>query len=198
MKLVVGLGNPGRKYAGTRHNIGFEVVGELARRHSGGAAPRRDFEAELWEVLIGGMRVLLAAPQTYMNLSGRSVRRVVDFYKLPLEALLVVCDDMNLPPGRLRLRAAGSAGGQKGLKNIIDQLGSEEFGRLRVGIGPPPAGIDGADYVLMRVPAGERAVLEEAVPAAADGVEAWIRKGAVAAMNDVNAPRRGAAEAGES
>lgn len=188
MKLVVGLGNPGRKYARTRHNIGFEVLAEFARRHAA-AAPRTDFEAEVTEVAIDGERVILAAPQTYMNLSGRSVRRVVDFYKLPLEHLLVVCDDLNLPPGRLRLRAAGSAGGQKGLQNIIEQLGTEQFSRLRLGIGRPPPPIDAVDYVLMRIPSGEREILQRAVEDAAGAVEAWVRKGVAAAMNEVNGPR---------
>jgi PTH1 family peptidyl-tRNA hydrolase len=190
MKLVVGLGNPGRKYVGTRHNVGFEVLAELTRRH-GAAAPRTDFDAQVTEVAIDGERVILAAPQTYMNISGRSVRRVVDFYKLPLEQLLVVCDDLNLPPGRLRLRAAGSAGGQKGLQNIIDQLGTEQFARLRLGIGRPPPPIDAVDYVLMRFPAGEREFLQNAVADAAGAVEAWVRKGVAAAMNEVNGPRSG-------
>src|SRR5690349_12898386 len=122
MKLIVGLGNPGRKYAGTRHNIGFEVLAELGRRNQA-AAPRSAFEAEISEVAIAGERVLLASPQTFMNLSGRSVRKILDFYKLEHSDLLVICDDLNLPTGRLRLRAAGSAGGQKGLQNIIEHLG---------------------------------------------------------------------------
>ena len=110
MKIVVGLGNPGAKYRGTRHNIGFEVVAELAHRHGGGP-PTQKHEAELVEIFLAGEKVLLVAPQTYMNLSGRSVWPLVDFYKLPLTDLLVICDDLNLDVGRLRLRASGSAGG---------------------------------------------------------------------------------------
>ena len=187
MKLVVGLGNPGRKYAGSRHNVGFDVVAQLARRFNA-PAPRSDFQAEVTEAAIHGERVLLAAPQTYMNLSGRSVRQIVDFYKLPLDQLLVVCDDLNLPPGRLRLRASGSAGGQKGLQNIIEHLGTEEFPRLRLGIGRPPPPIDAVDYVLMRFPADERELMAAAIEEAAAAVELWVRVGTAAAMNQVNAP----------
>jgi PTH1 family peptidyl-tRNA hydrolase len=186
MKLVVGLGNPGRKYAGTRHNLGFDVVAVLAR-HSGAPAARSNFQAEVTETALQGERVLLAAPQTYMNLSGRSVRQIVDFYKLPLDDLLVVCDDLNLPPGRLRLRASGSAGGQKGLQNIIEQLGTGNFPRLRLGIGRPPPPIDAVDYVLMRFPVEERELMATAVEQAAEAVELWVRVGTSAAMNEVNA-----------
>ena len=115
MKVVVGLGNPGSKYQNTRHNVGFQVVGELALRHAA-SKPRVKFEAETAEVHQDGEKLLLVAPQTYMNHSGRSVAKLVDFYKLPLEQLVIVCDDMNLPTGQLRLRKTGSAGGQKGLK----------------------------------------------------------------------------------
>jgi PTH1 family peptidyl-tRNA hydrolase len=188
MKLVVGLGNPGRKYAGTRHNVGFDVVALLARRFNA-PAPRSDFQAEVTEAAIHGERALLAAPQTYMNLSGRSVRQIVDFYKLPLDQLLIVCDDLNLPPGRLRLRASGSAGGQKGLQNIIEHLGTEDFPRLRLGIGRPPPQIDAVDYVLMRFPTEERELIARAVEQAADAVDVWVRVGTSAAMNQVNAAR---------
>jgi PTH1 family peptidyl-tRNA hydrolase len=186
MHLVVGLGNPGRKYNGTRHNIGFVVLAELARRH---AAPdaRSGFEAEVTETTIAGRRTLLAAPQTYMNLSGRSVQQIVTFYKLPLEDLLVVCDDMNLPAGKLRLRKSGSAGGQKGLQNIIDQLGTQDFSRLRIGIGRPPENIDAVDYVLTRFRSDEKELMDDAVSDAASAVETWLRDGADAAMNSINA-----------
>ncbi|HEX6987097.1 MAG TPA: aminoacyl-tRNA hydrolase, partial [Planctomycetaceae bacterium] len=111
MKLVVGLGNPGPEYRRTRHNVGFEVVEELSRRHAN-TSPQRRFDGEVVEIFLGGEKVLLLAPLTYMNLSGRSVGAAVEFYKLPLEDVLIVCDDLNLEPGRLRLRADGSAGGQ--------------------------------------------------------------------------------------
>jgi PTH1 family peptidyl-tRNA hydrolase len=186
MKIVVGLGNPGAKYRGTRHNVGFETLAELAKRHSG-SVPTLKHEAELVETYLGGEKVLLVAPQTYMNLSGKSVWPLVDFYKLPLEDLLVVCDDLNLDVGRLRLRASGSAGGQKGLQNIIQVLGSEEFPRLRIGIGRPPGRMDASDYVLARFLSEERETIDHAILAAADGVELWVKEGCDKAMSKVNA-----------
>jgi len=126
MKVVVGLGNPGSKYQNTRHNVGFQVVGELAQRY-GVSKPRVKFEAEIAEVVLSGEKLLLVAPQTYMNNSGRSVAKLVDFYKLPLEQLMIVCDDLNLPTGQLRLRKTGSAGGQKGLMDILQSLGGRQI-----------------------------------------------------------------------
>lgn len=186
MKIVVGLGNPGAKYRGTRHNVGFEVVADLARRHGGGN-PTLKHEAELVEIFVGGEKILLVAPQTYMNLSGKSVWPLVDFYKLPLDDLLVVCDDLNLDPGRLRLRASGSAGGQKGLKDIINRLGSQDFARLRIGIGRPPGRAKAEDYVLGKFFPEERELMEGTILAAADGVETWVREGCESAMNQINA-----------
>ena len=186
MKIVVGLGNPGAKYRGTRHNVGFETLAELAKRH-GGSTSTLKHEAELVEIFLGGDKILLVAPQTYMNLSGRSVWPLVDFYKLPLEELLVVCDDLNLDVGRLRLRAKGSAGGQKGLQNIIQRLGSEEFARLRIGIGRPPGRMNSADYVLAKFLSEERETIDHAILSAADGVEWWVKEGCETAMNKINA-----------
>lgn len=186
MKIVVGLGNPGPKYRGTRHNVGYEVVRELAERHGGGV-PTIKHEAALVEVFFAGEKLLLVAPETFMNLSGRSVWPLVDFYKLPLDDLLIVCDDLNLDTGRLRLRASGSAGGQKGLAHIIQQLGSEDFPRLRIGIGRPPGRMDPADYVLAKFRSEEREIMDLAVKSAADGVESWIEEGCEKAMNKVNA-----------
>ena len=147
MKLVVGLGNPGRRYQQTRHNIGWAVLAELARKFAAGPAKRR-FQGEVVEADLEGQKALLLTPWTYMNLSGASVLAARDFYKIPNEDMLVVCDDLNLPVAKLRFRAAGSSGGQKGLEDIIRRLGSEEFARLRIGIGSPPEGWDWADYVL--------------------------------------------------
>ncbi len=186
MKLVVGLGNPGRKYEATRHNIGFAVVAVVGRRW--GAGPVRSaFRGETADVQIDAERVLLLCPHTYMNRSGQSVLAARDFYKLQNQDLLVVCDDFNLPLGRLRARARGSAGGQRGLEDIIRVLGSEEFCRLRVGIGPPPAGWDPADYVLSRFREEEREEVELAVQRAADAVEVWVTEGIDACMNRFNA-----------
>ncbi len=193
LKLVVGLGNPGRKYERTRHNIGFEVLAELARRHMAPAAKVR-FECAFTEIILRGNRVFLAAPQTYMNLSGRAVRQIIDFYRIPIGELLVVCDDINLDTGRVRLRASGTAGGQKGLNNIIQQLGTNDFSRLRIGVGRPPGRMDSADYVLSKFMKSEYETMEHAVIQAADCVELWAREGVQAAMNEVN---RGPADRSE-
>ncbi|MBW3541594.1 MAG: aminoacyl-tRNA hydrolase [Planctomycetes bacterium] len=187
MKVVVGLGNPGPAYRKTRHNVGFEVVAELTRRH-GGASPSVRYDAEIVEIFDGGEKVLLVAPQTYMNESGRAVAPLVSWYQLPLENLLVVCDDLNLPCGRLRLRGSGSDGGQKGLRSIIQRLGSEEFARLRIGIGRPPGRMAATDYVLGRFTSEQREEIDHVLALAADGVERWLREGLDAAMNAVNAP----------
>lgn len=185
MKIVAGLGNPGRKYLGTRHNVGFEVVEELAKRFSASGSKTR-FEAETTEILVGGERVLLLAPQTYMNLSGRAVRAAVDFYKVPLSDLLVICDDLNLEAGRLRLKGSGTAGGQKGLQNIIDQLGTTEFPRLRIGIGRPPAGFDVVNYVLQTFSKTERPDILDAVWKACSATESWAQEGLDSTMNRYN------------
>ena len=187
MKVVVGLGNPGREYEHTRHNVGFRVAAELARRH-GASRPKLRFDAEIAEAALGTQKLLLVRPQTFMNASGRCVRQLVDFYQLPLTDLLVVCDDMNLEVARLRLRPGGSAGGQKGLADILRQLGTEEFSRLRLGIGRPSGKMRGTDYVLARFSADEAKEIEHAVLEAADGVETWAERGLDAAMNQVNAP----------
>ena len=137
MKLIVGLGNPGRKYQGTRHNIGFEVVLELAARYQAGSF-RRKFNGKVNEVRVGETPALLLLPTTYMNLSGSSVLAARDFYRIPTEEVLVVCDDFNLSLAQLRFRARGSAGGQKGLADILRRLGTQEVSRLRFGVGAPP------------------------------------------------------------
>jgi peptidyl-tRNA hydrolase, PTH1 family len=193
MKIVVGLGNPGRQYEGTRHNVGFAVLAELARRHLA-PAPKIKFEAEYTEVRIADEKCLLVAPQTYMNLSGRSVQQFVKFFQLPLEDLLVVCDDLNLDVGRLRLRRSGSAGGQKGLNDIIQRLGTQQFARLRIGIGRPLPKMDAADYVLSRFRSNEAQPVEDAILAAADGVESWVERGLESTMNRMNAPVAGRPE----
>jgi len=185
MKVLVGLGNPGRKYAETRHNVGFEVVAELARRH-GASKPKVRFEAEISEAPVGGDRLLLVAPQTFMNASGRTVRQLVDFYQLSVSDLLVVCDDINLPLAKLRMRRSGSAGGQKGLENVVLHLGTQNVPRLRIGIGLPPPGRDSADYVLDRFRKAEREAIDVAIATAADAVEAWLAEGIDRAMNRFN------------
>jgi PTH1 family peptidyl-tRNA hydrolase len=185
MKLVVGLGNPGRKYQGTRHNVGFAILAELVRRT--GAGPGRfNYDAELVETSLGGAKTLLAAPQTFMNLSGSSVLRLRDFYKLAHEDLLVVCDDFNLPLGRLRLRTGGTAGGQKGLSDILRRLSSDDVPRLRIGVGSPPAGYDAADFVLSKFRPDEQPEIELAIVRAADAVIDWASQGIAPTMNKYN------------
>ena len=185
MKLVVGLGNPGRKYEGTRHNVGFRVIAELARKHGQGK-PKQAFQGEVVEALLDNQRALLLCPHTLMNLSGGSVLEARDFYKIPHEDLLIVSDDMNLSLGKLRFRGSGSSGGQKGLEDVIRRLGSDQVPRLRIGIGGPPSGRDGADFVLGRFTKVELPEIEEAIWRAADAVEVWAREGLATSMNRYN------------
>jgi PTH1 family peptidyl-tRNA hydrolase len=185
MKLIVGLGNPGKKYEGTRHNVGFAIVDRLAARFGDGVTKEK-FAGRLMEATIAVERVLLLWPETFMNLSGTSVRPALEFYKMEVADLLVVCDDFNLPLGKLRFRGEGSAGGQKGLADIAQRLGTEDFSRLRLGIGPVPEWWDGADFVLGRFEAAERDAMEAAIERAADGVECWAAKGLAASMNEFN------------
>lgn len=185
VKLVVGLGNPGLKYRGTRHNVGYDVIAELARRCNAGR-PRNRFAGETVDVVLSGVRVLLLSPTTYMNRSGRSVAEAGGFFKLCPDDILVVCDDLSLPLGKLRLRSKGSSGGHKGLEDIIRNLGTENFPRLRVGIGSPPQGVDAAEYVLTRFSAEEREVIHGAVTRACDAVTVWVAQGIDACMNRYN------------
>jgi len=184
MKLIVGLGNPGRRYQGTRHNSGARVIDTLARRHR--VALREEGWADVGALTLDGARVLLARPQTYVNVSGTAVADLRRRHRLPLENLLVAFDDLDLPVGQIRLRAKGGHGGHNGMRSIIETLGSEEFARLRVGIGRPPEGVDPADYVLSRFSKEEQAQLDEAVERAADAVEAFVRRGIEAAMSAFN------------
>ncbi len=185
MKLVVGLGNPGPKYAGTRHNVGFDVIAQLAKKHGDGRT-RSKFTAELMEARIGGEKIVLMSPLTYMNESGRSVQPARDFYKLALEDVLVVCDDLSLPVAKLRFRPGGSAGGQKGLADILRRLGSQEVPRLRIGIGQTPPGWDAAAYVLGKFAAEERAEVELAIQRAATAVADWVDHDTAFCMNRYN------------
>jgi len=184
MKLIVGLGNPGRRYQGTRHNIGARVIDTLARRHH--VALREEGWADVGALALDGARALLARPQTYVNVSGTAVADLRRRHRLPLENLLVAFDDLDLPVGQIRLRAQGGHGGHNGMRSIIEALGSEEFARLRVGIARPPEGVDPADYVLSRFSKEEQAQLDEAVERAADAVEAFVRRGIEAAMSAFN------------
>ena len=184
--LVVGLGNPGSKYWNTRHNVGFMTADALGEKLNK-PIQRLKFKALTNVVEYGGCRVLLMKPVTYMNLSGEAVRPLADYLKIPPERVLVVSDEVALVPGRLRMRASGSAGGHNGLKNIILHLGTENFPRLRVGVGSPPhPDYDMADWV-MGVPRGEdAAALEKAEERAADAIECCVQQGIDRAMNRYN------------
>jgi PTH1 family peptidyl-tRNA hydrolase len=184
-KLIVGLGNPGKRYEGTRHNVGFEVLRQVISSTQA-EGPRAKFEGELYEGTWAGTKLLLLAPHTFMNLSGRSVRAAVQYLQLPLSEILVVCDDFNLPLGRLRFRPGGSSGGQRGLENIIQELGSPEFPRLRIGIGPLPPLMDATDFVLGRFSQEEKLVLQPILETAAKAVLDWISLGTTVCMHRYN------------
>ena len=184
MKLVVGLGNPGRSYEKTRHNVGFFVADQLASLDST-ATWTKGFEGLVADVRIASEKVKLLKPTTFMNRSGRSVREAFDFYKVDLGSLLVVCDDFSLKLGKFRFRPKGSSGGQNGLKDIALQLGTDDFARLRVGIGSPGLR-DPADFVLSEFSASEKSLVDDCVIEAARAVEWWCRDGIDVAMNEFN------------
>ena len=185
MKIVVGLGNPGKQYEDTRHNVGWMVLDRLAERAGlTGRARARDAAATV-HGRYNDLDLMLVKPTTYMNLSGTAVRKVLARQRVPLEDMLVVVDDFDLPLGRIRVRAVGSAGTHNGLRSIIGELGSQRFARLRVGIGPPLRAAK--DHVLSRFSAGERDTLEQVIDAAADAIEDWAHDGAARAANKWNA-----------
>jgi peptidyl-tRNA hydrolase, PTH1 family len=185
MKLVVGLGNHGSKYEGTRHNAGYAVVDRLAEM-LGPVQFRRQFAGRIASAKQGDQKVLLLKPETYMNQSGQSVQPALAFYRLPVEDLLVICDDLNLPVGKIRIRKGGSDGGQKGLRSLTQHLATTEYPRLRVGIGAAPSGIDAADYVLSRFTRDERKQMDLAIDQAADAVVTWCESGIESCMNRFN------------
>jgi len=191
LRLIVGLGNPGRAYQKTRHNIGFLCVDALARDW-GLTFSRRRARAEVAEGMAGGRRVILAKPQTFMNDSGEAVRALMKRSNLTPADLLVIADDLDLPFGRPRLRGEGSSGGQRGIQSIINQLGTNQFPRLRVGIGRPPPGVDPIDYVLTPFNAAEAAELPALLDRVVHGVDVLLAEGLDAAMNVVNAALRSA------
>ncbi len=184
MKLIVGLGNPGAEYAGTRHNVGFEVIDELSRRHSISVA-KRQFKAVLGEGTIDGERVILSRPMTYMNLSGDAVAEITRYYKIELSDIIVVLDDVALPIGRLRLRLQGSAGGHNGLANILDRLQSKEIARIRIGVGSPRPG-QLVNHVLSRFSSDDVPLIKDAVQLASDSIELAVKSGFELAMNRFN------------
>lgn len=185
MKLVAGLGNPGGRHRGTRHNVGFEVIDLLARRHG------LEFETALTDALQARWRrddgvVLLVKPLTYMNVSGQAVGSIGRFFKVDLPDLLIVCDDVNLPLGRLRVRASGSEGGHNGLRSIAEHLGTIDYARLRIGVGRGDLRRELADHVLATFEAEEQPGIDAAIARAADAVETWVSDGLAKTMNVFN------------
>jgi PTH1 family peptidyl-tRNA hydrolase len=193
MKLVVGLGNPERSYNGTRHNVGFEVVDQLASR-LGWTKPgdfdrvaRSKFDGLAFDGVVGNEKLVLLKPTTYMNLSGRSVQSAMAFYQLSPRDIMVVLDDLALPVGRLRIRGSGSSGGHNGLKDIERALATSDYPRLRIGIDPAPPRVAGKDYVLGKFTPEQRQLLEPTLARACGAIVTWIDKGLNAAMNEFNA-----------
>ena len=186
MYIIVGLGNPGKKYEGTRHNMGFDVIDRLVYKNNIPCSGSK-FHSVYGTGMIGTEKVVLAKPLTYMNLSGTAVRELVDFYKIdPESELIVISDDVDLEPGRLRIRKQGSAGGQNGLRHIVQCLGTQKFIRIRVGTGSKPEGWELADWVLSRFTMDDRALVDDAIVRAADAVAAICTDGIDKAMNVYN------------
>jgi PTH1 family peptidyl-tRNA hydrolase len=186
MKLVVGLGNPGKKYDGTRHNVGFVVVDLLAKSPSVGSFQER-FDADMAEWREDADKILLMKPLTFMNLSGQAVRQVIDFYQIEHKDLLVICDDMALPLGKLRFRARGTHGGHNGLRDIQQHLGTTEYSRLRIGVDVPDKERDAVDHVLGKFKPSEKPVIEDALGLAVQAVAMWVKDGIAKCMNQYNA-----------
>ena len=185
MKIIIGLGNPGFAYRRTRHNFGFMVVQALAEAR-GGRFRRAGYRSTQTEGQMGKEKVLLVRPMTFMNLCGHTVAGVMNYYHLPLEDLLVVCDDVSLDLGRLRLRRSGSAGGHNGLKSIIEHLHTQDFARLRLGVGQPPDGMDMMSYVLGAFRRNEWPLVHEVTAKAVQAAETWVYHGVGEAMNRFN------------
>ncbi|QNM04331.1 aminoacyl-tRNA hydrolase [Qiania dongpingensis] len=189
MFVIAGLGNPGLAYAGTRHNVGFGAIDELADSYRIGVDTKKH-KGLIGKGNIGGQKVILLKPQTYMNLSGESIREVLDYYKLTPEELLVIYDDINLDPGQLRIREKGSAGGHNGMKNIISHLGTDVFSRIRVGVGSKPPRMDLADYVLGHFSAEELPEVRESLVHAAEAAAMIAAGDMAAAMNKFNGKKK--------
>ncbi|MEY8333170.1 aminoacyl-tRNA hydrolase [Lachnospiraceae bacterium 47-T17] len=186
MYVIAGLGNPDKKYEKTRHNVGFDVIDVIAKKYNVELTEKKH-RALSGSGYIAGQKVLLVKPQTYMNLSGESIASILNFYKLDAETdLLVIFDDISLAPGRIRVRGRGSAGGHNGIKNIIAMTGTQEFARIKVGVGEKPQGRDLADYVLSRFSKDERAMVEDAFVDAADAAELIAAGDLDGAMNRFN------------
>lgn len=187
-KLVVGLGNPGTQYENTRHNIGFDCLQKL--HQSIGSLPvQSKFESKMVKGSLESQEVVLAWPLTYMNCSGRAVGQIARYYKIPSESILVVCDDLSLPLGKLRMRKSGSSGGQKGLEDVLKALGTQDVPRLRIGIDPTPENRQTVDYVLSKFSKKEREVVDESLGRALEAIQCWLKDGIDMAMNRFNASK---------
>lgn len=189
MYLIVGLGNPGNKYAGTRHNIGFSGITYLSDRFDIPLTQNK-YKAIFGTGYIGGEKVILAMPQTFMNLSGESVKPLADFFKIPPSNILVIFDDISLDVGQLRIRKKGSAGGHNGIKNIIQHLGTQEFPRIKIGVGEKPEGWDLVDHVLARFPAEQEPEIRQSLEDTTDACEKILTDGIEAAMNIYNQKKK--------
>lgn len=190
MILIVGLGNPGMEYAATRHNVGFDMLTYLGDRYDI-ALRSKEGRAVVGKGFIEGQKVILAQPQTYMNLSGESVRALMDFYKLEEEDLIVICDDINLSVGQVRIRPKGSAGGHNGIKSIIQHIGTQEFTRIRIGVGGKPEGGDLVKHVLGRFSREEDNMLRDVFALAEEGLREILTRDVASAMNRVNGKKAG-------
>jgi PTH1 family peptidyl-tRNA hydrolase len=186
LKLIVGLGNPGLTYAHTRHNVGFMLADRLAEL-SDGSGERKQGQALVRWANAGGSRLLLAKPQTFMNLSGDSVWELVNFYKDGIEDLIIIHDDLDLPLGKMRFKNGGGAGGHRGLKSISQRLGSDQYDRLKIGIGRPPEKMTTEAYVLQAFSIEEKGILDKVLDKAAEGLRYWLTEGCDPAMNKFNA-----------
>lgn len=185
MKLIIGLGNPGKTYEGTRHNVGFDVIDELAENWSI-SLNQAKFKGIYGTGVVNGEKVLLLKPLTYMNLSGESIAGIMSFFKVPIEDIVVIYDDLDLAPGRIRLRQKGSAGGHNGIKSTIAHLGSQNFNRIRIGIGRPTVPMAISDYVLGRFSSEELSDIESAIRKSAKACEAWLSNPFLHVMNEYN------------
>ncbi len=189
MYIIAGLGNPTKTYEGTRHNIGFDMIDAIADKYNVTVTTKKH-KALTGKGMVDGVPVILAKPQTYMNLSGESIREIADFYKIPSENIIIIYDDISLEVGQLRIRKKGSAGGHNGIKNIIAHLGTQEFPRIKVGIGSKPEGWDLADYVLSKYSKAERACLRDAEKDVAKAAALMVNGNVDAAMNQYNGKKR--------
>jgi peptidyl-tRNA hydrolase, PTH1 family len=186
MKCIVGLGNPGKKYQTTRHNIGFMVIEELLNRHHW-QLNKDKFKGKFALENLNGEKIVLLEPQTYMNLSGESLRPIMDYYNIELEDVLIIYDDLDLPPGKIRLRQKGGHGGHNGIRSIIDHVGTKDFKRIRIGVGRPTSPLPVVDYVLGSFYKEEQELVRQSIEKAADACERWMEKPFEEVMNEYNA-----------